>query len=185
MNDWQHAPVHRLGSAGAYMITAATYRKAALFRSKVHLDLLRARLFALAKEYEAALEAWAIFPNHYHIMVQPTEAGKIRSFVRHLHSITSREINLLDDAEGRRVWFQYWDSHITFERSYFARLHYVHANAVHHGIVRHASEYPWCSAGWFHKQVKPASRKTILSFPIDRISVRDNFRVSREDFVDK
>jgi putative transposase len=181
MPDWPHSPLHRLDSAGAYMVTAGTYRKALFFRSRSHLDLLQAHLFALAIQYEAALQAWAIFPNHYHFVAQSIDPGKITAFIRHLHSLSAREINRLDGVSTRKIWFQFWDSHLTFERSYFARLHYVHTNAVHHGLVRQASNYPWCSAAWFERTAAPAFRKTVFSFPLDQLSIPDSFELSPHD----
>jgi len=76
------------------------------------------------------------------------------------------------------VWFQYWETLLTNERAYLARLHYVHENAVHHGIVRSAASYPWCSAAWFERSARPAFRKTVLRFPCDRVSVPDEFEVA-------
>jgi hypothetical protein len=57
---------------------------------------------------------------------------------------------------------------------------YVHENAVHHGLVSVASNYPCCSAGWFEQRAEPSFRKTILSFPCDTINVRDDFVVSAD-----
>jgi putative transposase len=94
-------------------------------------------------------------------------------------------VNERDSTAGRKVWFQYWDSHLSFEKSYFARLRYVHENAVHHGLVSVASNYPWCSAGWFERSAEASFRKTILSLPCDTINVRDDFEVSREFFEAK
>ncbi|HSC44237.1 MAG TPA: hypothetical protein VLC94_00325 [Candidatus Acidoferrum sp.] len=36
--DWPHAPVHRLGQAGTYIVTAGTYRQELLFRSEEKLN---------------------------------------------------------------------------------------------------------------------------------------------------
>jgi putative transposase len=89
--------------------------------------------------------------------------------------MTAREANRMDDAEGRKVWYQYWDTHITSERSYFARLRYVHENAGRHGIVEVATAYPWCSAGWFEQRADSAFHRMVTSFPIDRVNVHDEF----------
>src|ERR1700689_3090201 len=43
----------------------------------------------------------------------------------------------------------------------FARLHYVHRNPVHHGLVRAATAYPWCSAAWFETEAPASFRKTV------------------------
>jgi putative transposase len=149
------------------MLTAGTYGKAPFFNGRQRLDLFQAHLFLLCSEYSVSLQAWAVFPNHYHFVARLERGAHLRDLVRHLHSATAREVNRLDEAAGRKVWFQYWDSRITFEKSYFARLRYVHQNAVHHGIVRRAANYAWSSAGWFERKAASAFRKTILEFPID------------------
>jgi putative transposase len=56
-------------------------------------------------------------------------------------------------------------------------LSYVHRNAVHHRIVREASLYPWCSAGWFQRQATPSFYKQIMQMKIDRVHVEDEFAV--------
>lgn len=177
MSDWPHAPAHRLVSGATYIVTSATYGKAPIFNSMRRLNLLRNRLFALCSENDWHLQAWAMFPNHYHFVAQSETAGSLSKLVRELHSLTSHAVNALDGCAGRRVWFQYWETQLTNQRSYFARLRYVHENAVHHGIVRRAANYPWCSASWFERTALPSFRKTVLSFPCDRVSVRDSFEV--------
>ncbi len=178
MADWPHSPAHRLGQAGAYMVTAGTYGKQPLFRSPQRLRLLCSTLFELADKYGWRLQAWAAFPNHYHfVALSPAEAASLRPLVRHLHSVTARALNAQEKTPGRRVWFEYWDSHLTYQKSYFARLNYVHSNAVRHGVVRVASGYPWCSAGWFERRAERAFFRTIINFPCDRLRVPDDYLV--------
>ena len=74
-----------------------------------------------------------------------------------------------------KVWFQYFDTHVTFLPSYYARLKYVHQNPVHHGVALRAENYRWCSAGWFDRTADAAFRKTIQGFGTDRIRVLDGF----------
>ena len=51
-----------------------------------------------------------------------------------LHEDTAEEINRCDGTANRTVWFNFWDTKLTFETSYLARLNYVHQNAVKHGL---------------------------------------------------
>ena len=128
MPDWPHRPVHRLTEAGAYMVTCGTYLKAHRFRGHKRLGMLCEALLGGAAKYGWNLQAWAVFSNHYHLVaLSPADAGNLRTFLNELHSQTSRAINQEDAAAGRQVWYQYWDTHLTFERSYFARLSYVTA----------------------------------------------------------
>jgi len=182
MPDWPHSPTHRLESTGAYMVTAATYQKHPLFRSAKRLAFLCEALLHLAPTYNWKLEAWAVFPNHYHfIATTENKATTLPTFLGHLHTVTAKEINLQDEMPGRRVWFQYWDSHITYVKSYLARLNYVHCNAVRHSLVREATLYPWCSAGWFEREAERPFYQTVMRIRSDRVKVIDEFVVDPAD----
>jgi len=147
VRDWPHSPIHRLELTGAYIVTGATYLKKPTFVGHQRLEYLCDLLLELAEKYQWQLQAWAVFPNHYHfIALSPAEAGTLSVFTRHLHSLSTIQANRWDGAAGRKVWFQYWETNLTYPESYFARLGYVHRNAVHHQIVREASLYPRCSA---------------------------------------
>ncbi|MGE0102286.1 MAG: transposase [Blastocatellales bacterium] len=173
---WPHAPAHRLTSDGVYIVTAATLYKENFFQSPEKLTLLESSLLALAKEYGWGLEAWAVFPNHYHFVAHSEVGGRsIRELIHRLHSLTAWKVNQMDRAKGRKVWHNYWETKLTFQKSYLARLSYVHRNAVKHGLVSVASQYPWCSASWFERTATPAFRKTLYEMKIDRVNVRDDF----------
>jgi len=174
--DWPHAPVHRLDSRAIYMVTAATLHKQHLFAGGQHLALLEDTLLSLAKRYSWQLEAWAVFSNHYHFVARNNEESAVlRKFLKHLHADTARELNRRDHKTGRTVWFNFWDTKLTYEKSYLARLNYVHQNPVKHGLVVVANQYQWCSAGWFERTATPAMVKTIYGFKVDRLNVYDDF----------
>jgi len=173
---WHHSPAHLLVERGAYMVTAGTYMKEHFFAGNERLRFLHDALLDTAAELGWGLQAWAVFPNHYHFVgVSPEKPDTLRVFIKILHGRTSREINKRDNTTGRQVWHQYWDTRLSYERSYYARLHYVHANAVHHGLVKNPALYPWCSAARFESEAPPAFQKMIYSFPIDKINVADVF----------
>jgi putative transposase len=176
MHDWPHAPPHRLTEAGAYMVTAGTYEKAHFLSTPERLDSFLDLLLAGAAESGWALQAWAVLSNHYHfVAASPGNAATLRTLLSKLHTLSAREFNLQDRTPGRKVWFQYFDSHITYPASYYARLKYVHENPVHHGVCPRAENYRWCSAGWFARTATPAFRKTVLGFKTDRLQVQDSF----------
>ena len=175
--DWPHAPVHRLSSHGTYMVTGATLHKSRLFSTDEKLSLLENNLLALSRKYQWHLQAWAVFVNHYHFVARANpDASPLDELLNQLHSDTARNLNLLDQSAGREVWFNFWDTKLTFERSYLARLNYVHQNAVKHGLVNVASQYPWCSAAWFERTASPSAVKTIYSFKTERLKIHDDYR---------
>jgi putative transposase len=173
---WHHSPAHELSESGAYMVTAGTYLKKRLFMSDELLGAVQDSLFKLAAEYRWQLQAWAIMANHYHFVAIPDGAAtSLVNMIRKLHAQTATDLNRKLVTPEQKVWFQYWDTHLTFEKSYFARLNYVHNNPVHHRLVPNATEYPWCSAGWFEHNAKPSFYRTVSGFKCDRLNVPDDF----------
>jgi len=173
---WAHSPAHYFVPGAMYIVTAGTYRKKQYFAVPRRLTMVLSTLFEQAERFGWSLQSWAELPNHYHFVGQAPE--NVRSLPRMLqvvHSLTARAVNAEDGTAGRKVWFQYWDTCITNERSYLVRLHYVHANPVKHGVVPAAEDYPWCSMSWFLREAEHAFQRTVLSFKCDRISIKDDF----------
>jgi putative transposase len=172
---WPHGPTHWLFESGVYMVTAGTYRKIRHLNSPERLDFFLESLFHCASEFDWNLRAWTVLPNHYHFVANSSQPKTLRKFLGKLHMQTAKQLNLWDNMPGRKVWFQFWESHITFERSYLARLNYVHHNPTRHGVVPLAQTYRWCSASWFERNASPAFVDTVKSFKIDRVQVPDDF----------
>lgn len=175
-SEWPHAPSHLFLPNAAYMVTAGTYGKQRIFDNGPKLDYLLGLLFQEAERFQWMLQAWAVMENHYHfVALAPRNGQTLSSFIRSMHSKSARWVNRRDGTPGRKVWFQYWDTCLTYERSYLARLKYVHYNPVKHHIVRRAEDYRWCSMHWFLHNAKESLRKRISSFKTDKINVEDNF----------
>jgi len=173
---WPHAPVHRLGESGTYMVTGATLDKMHHFRRAERLRVLHRGLLTVARDYGWQLEAWAVFSNHYHFIAHsPDDAATLSDMLSTLHVRLAGWINRLDRATGRQVWFNFRETLLTYEKSYLSRLNYVHQNPVKHGLVPVANQYPWCSAAWFEREASPAMVKTIYGFKVDRIKVADDY----------
>lgn len=178
---WPHAPTHRLQERGTFFVTAGTYGKAHFFGSRDRLGLLNALLIRKANRFGWRLEAWAVFSNHYHFIAHSPEseddATSLSSFLGQLHEVTARAVNRMDHVSGRRIWHNFWDTQLTHQTSYLARLNYVHQNAVKHGIVPVAGQYRWCSANWFEQTASAAMVKSIYRFKTDLVTVKDDFEV--------
>jgi putative transposase len=176
--DWPHAPPHRLGSAGVYFLTARAREERHLLAEDSMKDWFEETFLHIAGENGWKMEAWAILSNHYHFVAHVPQsadgAESIRKGVTKLHSHTTKELNNREGITGRtRLWQNFRETHLTHQASYLARLNYVHQNAVHHGLVLKASDWKWCSALRFKKEVRPAWVKTIASFRYDEIARKD------------
>lgn len=176
---WPHAPPHLLGESGTYFVTAACLGHAHHFRGAARLEVLQRGLLKLTAEYRWGLEAWAAFSNHYHFIARSpaTEANatSLSAMLGELHEKTAKWVNRLDSAPGRNVWFNYWETQLTNQPSYLARLNYVHQNPVKHGLVEVASNYPWCSAAWIERVAPKSFVKTLRRFDFRRVQIDDEF----------
>jgi putative transposase len=174
--NWPHAPAHWLFEPGIYMVTAGTYRNLPHLSTPDRRTFFLETLFRTAEEFGWGLQAWAVMSNHYHLIIRsPGDPSNLRKWMGKLHMLTARRLNELDASPGRKVWFQFWDSRIDYERSYMARLNYVNLNPIKHGIVDNAESYAWCSASWFAQNASPAFAKTVAEFKTDRVEVPDEF----------
>ena len=107
-SPWPHAPVHRMSEHGVYFVTAGTLHKVLLFRDGPRLDLLEFKLLTLAETYHWQIEAWACFTNHYHLVCRGnSDSADLGKYLKHLHADTARELNRLDQREGRQVWHNF------------------------------------------------------------------------------
>ena len=177
--SWPHAPTHQLSEAGTYLVTAATYQKAHHFRHAQRLDVLERGLLAVAAGFNWHIEAWAVFSNHYHFVAHSPAgemgAATLPAMLAKLHTRTATWVNRLDRTPGRQVWHNFWETRLTYQKSYLARLNYVHQNAVKHGLVKVANQYSWCSAAWFERTASPAMVRSIYRFKTDALKVGDGF----------
>jgi putative transposase len=180
MPGWHHAPRHQLSERGAYIVTAGIYQKQHLLHSSARLDLVLNTLFDCTGDFRWELQAWAILSNHYHFVASsPEDPATLPRMISKLHTLTARALNQWDAQPGRKVWFQYYDTHITNAGSYYARLKYVHQNPVHHGIVGCAENWPWCSAGWFEREADSVFQRLLEGVRTDRVNVADAFEPAK------
>jgi len=173
---YPHNPPHLFRPRVIYMVTGGTLWKRFLLNSDAKKGHFCETLFRQATLLFWDVEAWAVLGNHYHFVAQaPEEATTLKSLIQRVHSITAKYINRLDNTSGRRVWYNYWDTCITYETSYLARLHYVHVNPVKHGLAARAADYPFCSYRWFEEWATPDFRHRVFAQPTDRVQVIDDF----------
>ena len=179
--SWPHAPEHRLSVRGTYFVTASTYQRQHHFAGKARLAVLNRGLLKVAADFGWQLEAWAVFSNHYHFVghspVDVDTAESLSQMLGRLHELTAKWINKLDADAGRKVWHNFRETRLTYEKSYLARLNYTHQNPVKHGLVPVANQYPWCSARWFERTATTAQVKSVYSLKTDTVKVPDDFEV--------
>jgi len=112
-----------------------------------------AEMLVDAIEYNAntlghyALHAFAVMPNHVHLLVTP--AIELPKLTRSLKGITSKRANAMLASTGKRFWQEESYDHLVRNEREFERIRsYIEENPVRAGLVREAGEFRWSSAGW-------------------------------------
>ncbi|HEY9528128.1 MAG TPA: transposase, partial [Anaerolineales bacterium] len=137
-----HNPPHLFVSNTLYMLTASIYEQVHLIESPQRKAEWREAFHEAARIYGWQIIAWVVLHNHYHAIVQSPEcAGNLSKFVNSYHKFTSRKWNCEDGLNGRKVWWNYWDTCIRSEHDYCSRLRYVFWNPLKHGLVERPDEY--------------------------------------------
>jgi putative transposase len=174
---WPHAPPHWVFEPGIFMVTASTYQRKRILDAPGILDAVTHLMLDTAAEFGWGMRARAVLKNHYHFLAGSPErtAGSLRPWLIDFHRRTAMEVNRLAGCAGRRVWMNFWESRITHQTSYLARLRYVNQNPVHHRIVEDATQYRWCSARWFETNAPKSFVASVSRFKTDTLNVRDDF----------
>jgi REP element-mobilizing transposase RayT len=112
-----------------------------------------ADMVAEAIQYNAAhlehyvLHAFAVMPNHVHLLVTPALA--LPKLTKSLKGITSERANTILAMTGSCFWQEESYDHVVRNEREFEKIQcYIEENPVRAGLVREANEYRWSSAGW-------------------------------------
>lgn len=137
-----HNPPHLFLPETYYMLTASTYRKEPLMKPPARRQEWVEAFLKAAETYKWQVIAWVVLNNHYHaIMKSPENAHTLSKFVGSYHKFTSRKWNEEDGTKARKTWWNYWDTCLTSERKFYARLRYLFWNPAKHGLCVSPEEY--------------------------------------------
>jgi REP element-mobilizing transposase RayT len=75
------------------MVTAGTYQKQQFFNTPALLTELTNTILQRAEMYGWNLQAWAIFPNHYHFLAEPHNPNTLPRMIREIHSLSAHHLN--------------------------------------------------------------------------------------------
>jgi REP element-mobilizing transposase RayT len=93
------------------------------------------------------LHAFAVMPNHVHLLATP--AVPVPALTKSLKSITAKRANAMLALTGGSFWQEESYDHLVRNEREFERIrNYIEQNPVRAGLVTDAGEYRWSSAGW-------------------------------------
>jgi putative transposase len=144
-----HSPPHLAAPQGYRIVTGACYEHRKLLATPERLAWFEQGLLETIGKLDITCAAWCILPNHYHVLVNVTDIRLFSKGVGQLHGQTSFEMNLADNARGRKVWYRCQDRVMRSDRHYYTTMNYIHNNPVKHGYARKWQEWPYSSVHWY------------------------------------
>ena len=91
------------------------------------------------------LHAFAVMPNHVHLLVTPAVA--LPKLTKSLKGITSKRANSMLGITGSPFWQEESYDHSVRSGEFEKIRGYIEENPVRAGLVREAGEFLWSSAG--------------------------------------
>ena len=92
--------------------------------------------------------AYSFLKTHFHFLLWPVGDNDLPRFMQWLEGTHGRRFHLRRGTVGCGAVYQsrYFSRRIDDARKFFGALRYVEANALNHGLVDRAEEWPWSSA---------------------------------------
>ncbi len=117
------------------------------------MDAFAVELMEVSTAHSVKVDAWALLPNHCHVLVVVDSNSVLLQELGKLHGRTSHRWNGEEDARGRKVWFGCLDRKIHNDKHHMAAINYVQHNPVKHGYVMNWDQWRWPSAAEYIARV--------------------------------
>lgn len=144
---WHSPPHYESTDTITYLMTAACFEhKPIIGISASRMADFEQQLCESLRTSCKSLLAWTILPNHYHAIVEAPSVKDVLAELGRLHGRTSFSWNGEEGLRGRQVWCGSAETAMKSERHFYATLNYVLHNAAHHGYVSKWTDWPFCSA---------------------------------------
>lgn len=174
---YKNNPPHLFRPDSKYMVTGGTYLKRNHLKGPDTKEQLLLAILKGCQRYGWKLEEWVILDNHYHLILEsPEDADSLSHLINAIHKFTSiwiRKNKVIDNPE--KLFHNYWDSCISYERSYFVRMNYVYFNPVKHGYVSHPKDYGFGSYCYRYQKFPEELKSLQYKYPFERVNVMDDF----------
>lgn len=160
---------HYYGLNHLHFITASTYRRANLFESERFRCHFLSTLAELRLEMDFKIIGYVLMPDHFHLLVWPSQRADPSRIIQSLKERTARFIlkNLQENRQSLwcrkmldrltlpstihlhgpfRVWQRrFYDLNVWSEKKRREKLDYMHGNPVKRGLAASPDQWPWSS----------------------------------------
>ncbi|MCK5085358.1 transposase [Candidatus Parcubacteria bacterium] len=152
----QRHPPHWYQDNTTYFITSRTVNAKKYFNDYDKKNIIYNILREGIKKFKIDLYTFVILDNHYHLLFKIKKGLELSGFMGYVNGKSSKILNEIENKQGRKVWYQYWDRCIRNEKDFFLHFNYEHHNPVKHGYVKLQEEvlnYKFCSyKNWINEK---------------------------------
>jgi len=140
-----HAPV---------FITVVTWERYPLFQHAEERDRLLHVLRVAHEKQPFRMRAYAILPDHFHLLIQPEEGQQFVKIVGAVKANFSRlKRKEMQTAAPLRIWQdRFWDHIIRDQEDFNRHLDYIHYNPVRHGYVTRPEDWAYSTFGEWQRR---------------------------------
>lgn len=169
----RHVPPHLFRAGATYFVTARTLDGVPAMSVDARKQRLIEALRFAAEQRGWAVVAWVVLSNHYHCILTAPREGEpeVSALLASVHKFTATTWNRADGTRGRKIWYQFWDTCLTSEGSFWARVNYVHWNPVKHGLVTDPEAYSFGSYREWQGRDDWEVEMLEQAFPWDRLEL--------------
>jgi len=98
-----------------------------------------------ADKYDVHLHAWVLMSNHAHLLITPSVAETVSTFMQYLGSLYVRFFNRKHSRTGTLWEGRFRSSLVESERYFLTCQRYIELNPVRAGIVSDPADFHWSS----------------------------------------
>jgi putative transposase len=139
-------PPHRLFPGATYFVSTATWERRELFRVPEVADILVRRILACRDRGAFLLHEFVVMPNHFHLLMTPSETTTLENAIQLIKGGSSHEIHA---QRGTRmeIWqigFHEWS--VRDAEDYLTKVAYIRMNPVRARLVERPQDWALGSA---------------------------------------
>ncbi|MFH1594672.1 MAG: transposase, partial [Candidatus Omnitrophota bacterium] len=109
----------------------------------------------ITRLFEAEIHAYALMPNHYHLILN-TPRGNLSRCMRHLNGVYTQRFNVNHKIDGSLFRGRFKSILIEHESYLLELVRYIHKNPQKAGLEKKIGEYKWCShRGYMKNNERP------------------------------
>lgn len=116
-----------------------------VFRSRVDYERMLALLLSATRQFNVAIHAYVLMPDHFHLLVTPTAEDGLSAMMQALGRSYVRYYNDSSTHQGSLWQGRFRATLIDSEHYLFRCMAYIELNPVRVGLAGDAGDYPWSS----------------------------------------